>query len=217
MGILKRKVSPATISDKDLVRKARAGDRQAFDLLIDRHRDRLLALIEARLGPGQRARTEAEDVFQEAALRAFESLERFEWRDEGSLFRWLASIATHRILELASKAARSHEEPLRDQACEIAGSDPTPSQSLRREERFDRLEEALETLPAPYREVLIMARLDGLPIQEIARRLGRSPNTVSQTLLRGLRKLRKAFGDTESFSLPPLRSLRKEEGRDDGS
>ena len=63
-----------------------------------------------------------------------------------------------------------------------------------------------------------LARLDGLPIQEIARRMDRSPNAVSQLLARALKQLRSSFGDTESLGLPDraLRPRGEEEGGADG-
>ena len=73
---------------------------------------------------------------------------------------------------------------------------------MRRSERFDRLEEALKTLSPDHRQVITMARVDGLKIKEIAERMNRSPNAVMQLLWRALEKLKASFGETESLHLP---------------
>ncbi len=65
-----------------------------------------------------------------------------------------------------------------------------------------RLEEALARLPHDYRKVLELVRLEGFSVTEAAVRIGCSPNTTSQRLLRALRKIREVFGETESFRLP---------------
>ena len=73
---------------------------------------------------------------------------------------------------------------------------------MRRDERFERLESALNCLTKDHREVIIFARIQGLPIKEIAERMSRSPDAVSMLLLRALRELKSYFGSTESFHLP---------------
>jgi RNA polymerase sigma-70 factor (ECF subfamily) len=100
-------------------------------------------------------------------------------------------------------------------AAEPAASGPTQSRVQRRQERFERLQAALDGLPPDYRRVLVLSRLDGLPAQEIARRMGRTSNAVYHLIVRGLQMLRDRFGDTDSFQLPD-RPLRRGEGGDGG-
>ena len=73
---------------------------------------------------------------------------------------------------------------------------------LRREERFERLQKALESLPPDYREAIRLSRIEGLKTVEIAERMGRSREAVKQLIFRALRRLRESFGDTESLHLP---------------
>ena len=84
---------------RDLIAKAQAGDRSAFDALLEEHRPRLEALIGSKLGAALRALTTIEDVLQDALLEAFRSLERFEWRGEDSFMRWLGGIAENAVLK----------------------------------------------------------------------------------------------------------------------
>ncbi|MBI4605153.1 MAG: sigma-70 family RNA polymerase sigma factor [Planctomycetes bacterium] len=131
--------------------------------------------------------------------RALEALGRFRWQGAGSFERWLASIAEHVILEAARK---DEKRPRLALDPETPGSGASPSEELRREERFERLEKALDRLSPAEREAVLLSRIERLKVDEIARRLDRSPDAVKQLLSRGLRKLKESFGDTESLSLP---------------
>jgi RNA polymerase sigma-70 factor (ECF subfamily) len=180
------------------IQKARDGDRGAFEELFVSYRPRIKALVESRLGTHLRQAVDVEDLLQETFLRAFESISRFRWQNEGSFFRWLSGIAVNMIRKEAS--ARRHSTLFEDG--QVATSGASPSKILRREERFDRLDRALNALSPEHRQVILLARVKGLPVGEIARRMNRSPNAVSLLLLRATRKLRAVFGETESFHLP---------------
>jgi len=185
-----------------LVERACSGDRKAFEVLAARHRPRLERLVEERLGRRLKTRLSAEDVLQETFLRALRSLGRFECRegDAGASFlRWLSGIAVRVILEEAHRL--KDEEPI-SLDLEVTSKEVSPSRTLVRKERLARLEEAIRCLPADYQTVLRLVRIEGLSVNETARRLDRSPNAISKVLLRALQKLRKRFGDTESLGLP---------------
>ncbi len=95
---------------------------------------------------------------------------------------------------------------------EVSAGSGSPSRDLRRGERFDRLEQAIERLSADHREVVLLTRIEGLALAAVARRMGRSEEATKKLLWRALRELRRHFGDTESLSLPD-RSL-KPTGKD---
>ena len=86
---------------------------------------------------------------------------------------------------------------------EPTASDVSPSKGLRRHERFDRLQTALDSLSEDHRTVLRLAHLKGLKTREIAESMNRSPEAVRQLLWRALKQLRGRFDDTESLGLPP--------------
>lgn len=86
------KLMRSSTTPPSAVRRAQAGDRDAFDELVEGARSRLEALIRSRLGPSLDKSLEVEDVFQETVLRAFHGIDRFEWRGDDSLFRWLSGI-----------------------------------------------------------------------------------------------------------------------------
>ena len=131
-------------------------------------------------------------------MRAFRTLNRFEPRGADSLVRWLAGIARHVILERSRRLR--HETNSGVEEPRVEG--PSASENLRRHERLERLQAALDGLPEHYRNVLRSVFVERLPVAEVARRTGRTPNAVSLILLRANRKLRESFGDTNSLELP---------------
>lgn len=189
-----------SVSDRELVERAQAGDRVSYGQLVERFSERLRVLVRSRLGPGLRETVDPEDVVQETFYRALEGIERFEWRGEDSFMRWLGSIAENVVRKAARRAARTDEAR---EVLEIPADTDSPGRRLRREERRERLERALGALPPDHREVLRLTRIEGLTTREVAVRMGRSQGAVKQLAFRALRRLRESFGDTESFHLPP--------------
>ncbi len=184
----------------DLVERSARGDRGAAEDLFERHRLRLKESVESwsrfRLGPP----IESEEVIQGTFAIALGSIGRFEPRGEDSFFLWLCGIAKRVLQKLGREAQRAGGPQA---GSSIPASGVSPSRSLRREERLERLLAAIESLPPDNRTAIHLARIDGLKVEEIARRMGRSRDAVKHLLARGLRELRRRFGDTESLSLPP--------------
>jgi len=193
--------------------RARRGDRQAFDELVCRSRDRLRGSVERwirfRVGPS----VDVEDVLQETFFRAFRSIDRFECHSvdgDERFIRWLCGIAKKALADLLRRMPREAGAA----SVEGAASGPSKMQALRREERFDRFQKAFDRLPPDYRQALVLSRLEGLPAKEVADRMGRTPASVYHLIVRALKLLREEFGDTESLHLPG-RPLRREGGRDE--
>lgn len=193
-----------------LVCRAQGGDRRAFDSLVERYRERVGAMIRSQLAAHLRQTVEVEELVQDTMVRAFRSLERFRWRGNDSFYAWLCAVAKHVVLKAVERGRRY-------QALEITSTviaeGTSPSRAMQRDERFDRLEAAIQDLSPDYKEVVRLARIDGLPIKDIATRMNRSPGAVKVLLLRALRELKRNFGETESLHLPN-RSLESEGGCD---
>jgi RNA polymerase sigma-70 factor (ECF subfamily) len=156
-------------ADGDLVRRARGGDLAAFGELVERHRAVVYRIAARMVG-----RDDADDVAQEAFLRAFHRLDRF--RGESPFGNWLMRIAHNAALD---QLARRRRDPLpRDDADDRPGdgelvSTPalaakTPADELEENERRARLETKLEALRPSHRSVLVLRDLEGLPYEEIA-------------------------------------------------
>ena len=190
---------------------AKRGDREAFEALVKLYRDDLDALVQTRLGDRLRQKVEPEDVVQETLLRAFQSLDRFQWQGESSFVRWLKGIGEHVILEVAGERRRKPQLPLEQ---DPTRDDPTPSKALRETERFQRLQAAFDSLSADHRRVIYLARIEKLRMKEVGSRMDRSVEAVTSLLWRALNELKKTFGETESLRLPDeqLRELEDSDG-----
>lgn len=191
-----REATPSTI------RGAREGDRESFDSLIGDSRSALKAHAERRIGSYLRGRVDPEDVLQETYVRAWRSIAGFRGKDSAAFLGWLKGIAEHVILDLIGRHKRKdilYVEEVRDSP----HHEPSPSKGLRREERFSRLQKALDSLSPEHREVITLVRIEGLKIKEAAGRMNRTPNAAMKLLIRALKQLKDTFGDTESLHLPP--------------
>lgn len=197
-----RAVMRKKASTDALLRRAQEGDRSAFDELAREWTPRLEALVRLKLGRELRARVEVDDLVQETLLGAWRSIDTLRSPGGAAFFRWLAGIANHVV---ANEARCHRRRPVVPETGEAAASDPSPSRAMRRDERFDRLEEALDAMSPDHREVVLLARIEGLSLAEVAARMNRSPGAVAQLLWRALRQLRERFGDTGSFHLPERR------------
>ena len=201
------------ITTKETIERAQSGDHVALEALTVRYHDELDHFVRLRVGAHLREDVQIEDVVQETFARAFEGLEEFQWRNEESFCRWLKGIAEHVILQVAQDQRRNRI--LYIEQDDSPASTVSPSRALRRGERLDRLQEALDSLSPEHRQVIIVARLKGLRIKEIAERMNRSPNAVALLLARALTKLRDTFGDTESLHLPAASIEDREPDHDD--
>lgn len=180
----------------ELVDAAKRGDEQAFERLFGRFRNRIALWASARMGSQLRARLSADDVLQETFLQAHGSLKTFEDQGQGSFCRWLLSIADNRIRDLG----KHHTAQKRDVAREAgppedrAASSASPAARASRRELTAMLVAALERVPEPEREILILRAIEERTLAEIAERLGRSAATVGALYVRGLEALRRELG-----------------------
>lgn len=160
------------VTDDELVTAALVGDTAAFAALVVRNRERVEAIV-ARLIP-----EEAEDVVQEALLRAYLGLSQL--RDPARFGAWLCGIAVNlakmrlrrRVLEARVVAERS------------------VTNGAEERELLELVRDAVEVLPTAQRQVVLMHYVDGLSCDEIAALLGSSPGAVRVRLHRARRQLR---------------------------
>src|SRR5262245_22303541 len=138
---------------RELIAKAKAGDRASFDELAAEWRVELETMIRFRLGERLRRVVEVEDVLQETYLKAYRSLKSFEPRGERSFCQWLKAIADHVMRSIARKR---RQEALLCFDDDVPAREASPSSVERRKERFDRLEDALNSLSKDHREVIVL-------------------------------------------------------------
>ncbi len=188
----------APTSTLGLLERARKGDQAAFTLLFEKYAPRLAVLIHCKLSPALRGKFDVDDILQEVFLAASQDLPSFHYEKPGSFMSWLSRIADNRIVDLArfetrQKRAGGARVGLRSPT-NPNGFEPldrqTPSRILRDKEELGLLAAKLQSLPESYRQVIIMARVELLPTEEIARRLGKAKGAVAVMLHRALQRMR---------------------------
>ena len=161
---MSRGVAPASTADEVLVERAQAGDRDAFEDLVRRHADRLYAVVlRFTADPA-----EAEEVTQEAFLRAWRSIGRFEGRSQ--FFTWLYRIGINEAKRRAERrpAAGKVVSLEEGQVEEAADLNESPQARSEHRELRDRLEQAIRSLPLDYRAPLVLRDVEGLSTAEAA-------------------------------------------------
>jgi RNA polymerase sigma-70 factor (ECF subfamily) len=171
---------------------------------LERYRPLLRVLLrQVQLDPRLQRRFDASDLIQEAFLRAVQNLPGFRGTTEAELVKWLEQIlatavadafrrehAQKRDVALEQNLANAFSESSARLERYLCDGQSSPSQQAARQEEFLRLAEALEGLPEDERDAIIHRHLMGLPIEEIAARLGRTPKAVAGLLYRAQRRLR---------------------------
>jgi len=192
-----------------LVSSAQKGDRFALEQLCNVYAERIRRIVRLRIGPELRIQLESMDLVQDALIAAVTGLKDFRDHDDGDFMRWLVKIAENRIrdhvdhIHAAKRDVRRQvrleaKDSVNESSCrKPCISTPvvttTPSVLLARREELDRLEKAMDRLTDDYREVLLLARIEGLPHEQIAERMNRSPAAVAKLLSRAIVALANEF------------------------
>lgn len=183
----------AGLADFELVDHARHGDETAFRTIMERHNQRLYRIARAVL----KNDSEAEDVVQEAYLRAFAALRDF--RGDASLATWLTRIALNEALGRKRRQRPTVElETVKESNAEIIrfpgmNAEHDPERAAARQEIRKLLETAMDALPESFRLVFVMRDVEEMSIEETASFLGIRPETVKTRLHRARRLLRECL------------------------
>jgi len=147
-----------------------------------------------------RSREEVEDLTQEAFIKAFTSLASFN--EEYSFSTWLYKIATNNAIDHVRKRklqTYSINKPIEseesDYSIELPDPDPEPDQELIATQRKKMLDDAMDSLPAKYRQVILMRHVDEKEYQEIAKTLKLPLGTVKAHIFRARELLYKQLRD----------------------
>lgn len=177
------------ITDQEAVARTRAGNPDAFRVLVDRHSRALFRLAWRITGDYQ----DAEDVVQEALLRAYRQLDRFDNRAQFGT--WLHRIAANYALDLV-RGRRSRAQPADANGgvlAEAPASDPPPDRLAFGGELRRRISGALDELSPSERTAFVLRHFEGLAVEEIAAALGVEPGAARHSIFRAVRKLRRAL------------------------
>ncbi len=169
--------------DQTLIARTLHGELNAFEQLVQRHRDVVFRVAARIVGPD-----DAEDVSQDAFLRAYHRLDRFK---ATAPFRsWLLQITQNTALDTLARRRR-HPVPALAEPDGSADVDPLrqPASALERRERQLRLELKLRAMRIDYRSLLVLRDLEQLPYEEIAQILDVPVGTVKGRLHRARAEL----------------------------
>ena len=190
--------SPTITGEEKLVERSRAGDRASFEELVRRYADRLYAVVLRFVADGE----EAEEVTQEAFLRAWRGIGRFEGRSR--FFTWLYRIGINE----AKRRAERRPPAGTVVSIEEAPIDDAPDWSSAPEPRAEQadlrlaLERAVRALPPDYRAPLVLRDVEGLSTRDAAEVMGLGEAAFKSRLHRARLAVRRAldeyFLDAES-------------------
>ena len=182
------KVTVANPTDAELVAASLAGDREAFDVIVERHRRHVYQLCYRFVGNHEDASDLAQDVF----IRAFRGLKTF--KGDASLGTWLYRIAVNASLnKVGAKRPRPVSlDPLILAADErLVSAAESPTDALLRDERAAHVRAAIARLPRKQRATLILRVYHDLPHEQIAAILGSSVGAAKANLFHALNNLKK--------------------------
>jgi RNA polymerase sigma-70 factor (ECF subfamily) len=178
-------------NDADAVARARAGDREAFRELVERHSHRVFQLAFRLTGNEE----DAEDVVQDTFLRAYRGLSRFEERAQ--FLTWLHRIASNCAMDLARRRPLRADrvEPL-DEGRPLPGGEasdsiPNPERQALASETGRRVAAALTRLSPMERTAFVLRHFEGRPISEIAQTLQIRAGAAKNCVFRAVSKLRR--------------------------
>ena len=189
-------VSPtARLGDEELVALAQKGDRRAFEELVERHKQKAYRIA----FDFARDREEAKDLSQEAFLKAFTHIGRFDGRS--GFYTWFYRILVNVCLDYRRRAKRTSAEEFNEtvegqvEPSPLISSPVAPDQQAIAGQLSRRVGAALEMLPAKQRMAFILKNHQGLSIREIAETMETAEGTVKVHLHRAVTALRQRLAE----------------------
>ena len=180
----------AAADERQLVRRAQRGDKESFEVLVERHQHRVFAVARGIL----KRQEDVEDIAQQVFVKAYFSLKRFDQR--AAFSTWLYKITVNECWDLLRKrkarplvyeADFSEEQSRLFSATEQkADSGPDTSERMAMRQRLDNM---LAQLDDRDRAMLILKEVEGFSVEEIADSLGLNANTVKVRLFRARRRI----------------------------
>ncbi|HKS16419.1 MAG TPA: sigma-70 family RNA polymerase sigma factor [Planctomycetota bacterium] len=178
---------PEVPGDRDLIERARRGDRDAFGMLVVRHQDRIYTAVLRFCGDAEDAR----DIVQRAFVNAWRRLDAF--KGDSAFSTWMYRIAFNESVSFRREGGRRRLVSIHGRDGESApepADDRGPGDRLESEENRRKVQEALNLLDPDERKILILKELDDRSYDEIAEILEIPKGTVRSRLFRARESLR---------------------------
>ncbi|MDD5268915.1 MAG: RNA polymerase sigma factor RpoE [Methylococcales bacterium] len=171
--------------DEDLVLRVQRGDKSAFDFLVIKYQHRIIQLVNRYV----KDPSEAQDVAQEAFIKAYRALGNF--RGDSAFYTWLYRIAINTAKNyLVSRSRRNSDYQVDIQDAEVFENAPqlqgmeTPERHLLNQEIINTIQEAIDKLPEDMRTAIMLREFDGMSYEEIAEAMDCPVGTVRSRLFR---------------------------------
>ena len=171
--------------DEDLVLRVQRGDRSAFDFLVIKYQHKIIQLVNRYV----KDPSEAQDVAQEAFIKAYRALGNF--RGDSAFYTWLYRIAINTAKNyLVSRSRRSSDYQVDIQDAEAIENAPqlqgmeTPERLLLNQEIIDTIKTAIEKLPEEMRTAIMLREFEGMSYEEIATAMDCPVGTVRSRIFR---------------------------------
>jgi len=186
------------ISDAVAVERTLAGEREAYRVLVERHSQYVYRLAYRMTGNNE----DAEEVVQEAFLRAYQKLQQFAGNANFAtwVYRIAANYAIDRLRQRKSEDLRREQpkriaegEPETDPLSDVKDAAPSPERLAGSAQLAAKMKEALDTLTPAERTAIVMRHWDGCGIEEIAAVLKSNTSAAKNTVFRAVQKLRLAL------------------------
>jgi len=186
---------------------ARAGSVSALGELLELYHGYLSLLARLQIGRRLQGKLDAGDLVQETFLGVHQHFDQFRGSSEAEFVCWLRRILASKLADILRRYCGTRrdvrlERELADELDQssrvlfegLVAPQSSPSQQAARREQAVLLAEALGKLPEDYREVLILHHLEELSFPEVARRMGRTIDSVKNLWIRALARLRRRLG-----------------------
>jgi RNA polymerase sigma-70 factor (ECF subfamily) len=195
-----------------LFTSACAGSNSSLGRLLTLYTNYLKLLVTAQLDDRLRGRVSPSDIVQESFFEAHRDFGQFRGQSPGEFVVWLRRIVVNNILRTVEQHVRAEKRDVRREVSMeeigrrleqstvrletlLAVEDNSPSGCAMQREDEIRLADTLAQLPADYREVIILRHIEGLPFDDVGRRMQRSAGAVRMLWLRALKMLREHLGN----------------------
>jgi RNA polymerase sigma-70 factor (ECF subfamily) len=190
-----------------LVALAKDGNRSALNQLYSIYAERVRWMVRFRMCKELRSKLESMDMVQDTLIHALNDLHDFTYKNEGDFIRWLSTIAENVLRGNLRKLHTNKRDIRREVPLNCYGPNTgsrlvknpgpieatTPSLIMSKKEDLCNLEKAIDQLKPKYREVIVLAKIEGISYKDIGKRLGKSEDAVGMLLSRAMLALTNVF------------------------